>query len=1176
MEQGRGKQQGVSRRDFLRLGGAGAGLALTEVLLVEPSFFNVAVAQSAGRTDNPLADMPARDWERSYRDIYQTDDSFVFLCAPNCTHNCLLRAHTKNGVVVRISPTYGFGKAEDLYGNRASHRWDPRCCQKGLALTRRFYGDRRVKYPMVRKGFKEWVEAGFPRDPETGAPKMDTRLRGEDSWVKVSWEEAYDIAARTYINIAQTYSGEQGSRYLERQGYDPDMIKALGGAGVRTLKLRGSMALLGIARVFGMYRLGNMLALLDHHVRGVPPEKAVGATTWDSYTWHTDLPPGHPMVTGQQTVDTDLFNAEYAKLVTIWGMNWISTKMPDSHWLTEARMKGTKVVVISTDYQSTANKADEVILLRPATDAALALGCCQQIISRGLYDAETVKRRTDLPLLVRMDTRKLLRAEEVIPGYQPAPLSNYTKVLAPGEQPPANYKQNQQYVDAAMRDEWGDYMVWDTGRGEPRVITRDQVGDHDPGIEPALEGEFEVTTVDGARVKVRPVFDLVREYLESNFDLETTSELTWVPKEAIVSLAEQVAANKRTTFFVTGVGPNHYFNADLKDRAIFLLAALTDNIGHIGGNIGAYAGNYRAAFFNGGPQWVVEDPFNIELDAQKPAKVKKFYRAESAHYWNYGDRPLRVGNKNFTGKGHMPVPTKLLHLNNGNSLLGNAKWHHDLVHNTLPKMEAILIQEWWWTATCEYADMVFPVDSWAEFKLPDMTASVTNPFLYIWPRTPLARIYDTRADLEVLAGICSRMGDLLGDQRFGDYWHFVKTGQVEHYMQRVLDFSASTRGYRWEDLEAKAKEGIPALMNMRTYPRSVGWEQVYESKPWYNRTGRLEFYRDEPEWLEHGENLPVWREPVDATFYEPNAILAKPHPAISPTPPEAYGLDPNDRSVEVRQVRNVMLSWDQLKVTKHPLAEKDPAYRFVFISPKFRHGAHTTPIDTDWMALLFGPFGDMYRHDKRKPFTGEGYLELNPADAKALGIEDGDYIWFDADPSDRPYRGWKPDDPYYQVARGMARARFNNAVLPGVARMWFNMFVATKGSVKGQATRPDGLAKNPETNYQAMFRHGSHQSATRVWLRPVLLTDTMVRKPLMGHTIGKGFEPDVHCANGAPKESFVKVEKAEDGGIDGQGLWRPAAEGFRVTYESEAMRKYLSGEFIRGIPGTETEGKGNG
>ncbi len=1154
----------VSRRDFFRLAtGAAIGTALGDLLLGEAHFFSTAHA--AALATNPLAGIPERGWEKTYRDIHATDDSFVFLCAPNDTHNCLLRAHTKNGVITRISPTYGFGKATDLYGNQASHRWDPRCCQKGLALMRRVYGDRRVKHPMIRKGFKDWAGAGFPRDPQTGAAKMDTNIRGEDKWVKVSWDEALTIAAKAYLNIAQNYSGSTGAGYLTRQGYDPDMIKVMDGAGTRVLKTRGGMSLLGASRVFGMYRFANSLALLDAHVRKVDPSQAKGAYHWDSYTWHTDLPPGHPMVTGQQTIDFDLFAAEYSKLITIWGMNWISTKMPDGHWLTEARMKGAKVVVISTDYQSTANKADQVILLRPGTDAALALGCSQYLIKNKLYDEAAVKNRTDLPLLVRLDTRKLLQAGDILPDHKPAGLTNYVQILKKGETPPVPVKQNTQYISEDLRQKWGDFVVWDTKGNRPQVVTRDQVGDRFArlGIDPALEGDFEVTTVDGKTVKVRPVFDLIKQYLDANFDLQTASEVTWVPKEAIESLAKAIAANPGTTLFATGMGPNHFFNADLKDRAIILLAGLTDNIGHTGGNVGSYAGNYRGALFNGIGQFIAENPFDVELDQSKPSRIKRFFKTESAHYWNYGDRPLKVGNKNFTGQGHMPAPTKTLQLNNGNSLLGNAKWHHDLVHNTLPKMEMIILQEWWWTNSCEYSDIVFPVDSWAEFKLPDMTAAVTNPFFYAYPRTPMKRLFDTRADVEVFAGISAKLAELTGDQRFNDYWKFVNEGKVEVYLQRILNASSTTRGYQWDDLEAKAKEGIPALMNVRTYPRATGWEQVNEDKPWYNRTGRLEFYRDEPEWLEHGENLPVWREPVDGTHLEPNVIMAKPHPVLAPSGPEAYGLDPNDQSVEVRQVRNVVKPWSELKATKHPLAAKDDKYRFVFITPKFRHGAHTTPIDLDWMALLFGPFGDVYRRDKRKPWTGEGYVEINPKDAKALGIEDGDYVWFDADPSDRPYRGWKKDDPYYSVSRGLARARFNNAVLPGVARMWFNMFVATKGSVKGQKERPDGLAKNPETGYQAMFRSGSQQSVTRAWLRPTLLTDTMTRKDISGQVIGTGFEADVHCANGAPKESFVKIEKAEDGGLGGKGLWRPAAEGLRAGYQSESMKKDLEGQFAK-------------
>jgi nitrate reductase alpha subunit len=76
------------------------------------------------------------------------------------------------------------------------------------------------------------------------------------------------------------------------------------------------------------------------------------------------------------------------------------------------------------------------------------------------------------------------------------------------------------------------------------------------------------------------------------------------------------------------------------------------------------------------------------------------------------------------------------------------------------------------------------------------------------------------------------------------------------------------------------------------------------------------------------------------------------------------------------------------------------------------------------------------------------------------------------------------------------------------------------------------------------------------------MTDSLVRKDVFGQTIGQGFAADVHCVVGAPKESFVKVTKAEPGGIGGQGVWRPAALGLRAGYESQAMKDFLAGKFI--------------
>ena len=1109
--------------------------------------------------ENPLATYPDRAWEDAYRDLWKYDSTFTFLCAPNDTHNCLLRAFVRSGIITRIGPTMRYGEATDLEGHRATHRWDPRVCQKGLALTRRFYGDRRISGCMVRAGFKRWYDEGFPRRTD-GTPPPEYFQRARDQWLKLSHEEAATIVAAALKNIAETYTGSEGQTRLAAQHYDPVTIEATRGAGTQVLKFRGGMPLLGMTRVFGLYRLANALALLDAAIRKVPPEQALGARGFDNYSWHTDLPPGHPMVTGQQTVEFDLSAVEHCKTLVVWGMNWITTKMPDAHWLTEARLKGTRVVVIACEYSATASKADDVLVVRPGTTPALALGLVHVLLRDKLYDADYVRRWTDLPLLVRMDTLKCLRAQEVF-GTPPAALSNATRVLGPGEKEPPPKDQREILIPAALRQEWGDYVWWDRAANAPKPLTRDEVGGKSTVGDCLLEGSVEVTLADGKKVRCRPIFDLIQQYA-AHFDPKTVEELTWAPAAAVESLARHLAREPGTTLFAIGMGPNQFFNNDNKDRDIFLLAALTGNVGRLGGNVGSYAGNYRVALLNGAPQYINENPFDIELDPAKPARVRQYWTPESAHYYNHEDHPLRVGRKLLTGKTHIPTPTKSLWFANANSILGNVKWHYNTVVNVLPRIEMICVNEWWWSTSCEWADVVFGVDSWAELKHPDITASVTHPFLNVFPRTPLARLFQTIGDIDVLALVASKLAELLKEPRFADYFKFVREGRTEVYLQRILDFSNNARGYQIRELEEKAREGIPAILSSRTTPKSVGYEQTAESRPWYTKTGRLEFYREEDEFIAAGENLPVHREPVDSTFYEPNVIVAPKHEALRPEGPEDYGVQRSDLSCDVRCGRNVVKTWAETKASPHPLA-KD-GYRFVFHTPKYRHGAHTMPIDTDVVAVLFGPFGDIYRHDKRSPFAAEGYVDIHPEDARELGIEDGDYVWIDSDPEDRPFRGWQQNPRDYAFARLLCRARYYPGTPRGVTRMWFNMYGATPGSQEGQQSRADGLAKNPRTGYQAMFRAGSHQSATRGWLKPTWMTDTLVRKQLFGQAIGKGFLPDVHCPTGAPREAIVKITRAEPGGIGGSGLWRPAALGIRPHYESEEMKRYLAGAYLLG------------
>ncbi len=1158
----------IGRRSFLKLAGTvGFAVIANDVFAATKFLKPVSV-------DNPLSSYPDRNWEKVYRNMYKADSDFVFLCVPNDTHNCLLRAYVKNDTVVRIGPSYGFGEAKDQLGNKASHRWDPRCCNKGLVLQRRLYSDRRVKGAMVRKGFKEWVEAGFPRT-ENGLPDSKYLMRGQEPFIKMPWDDAYEMAAKAMINIAQTYSGEKGDELLRKQGYDKEMIEAMHGAGVRSMKFRGGMALLGITRIFGEARTAQMTALLDTYVRKLNPEKdkVEAGRTLDSYTWHTDLSPGTPMVTGHQSMDYDLSVLEHANLIVVWGANLIATKMPDGHWLSEARMKGTKVIDVSIDYHATANKADDVIIIRPGTDTALALGVAHIVIKDKLYDIANLKSNTDMPHLIRTDNWKKLQASDIIQNYQLAPLSNMLKVIPDTAVIPKDIGgaavHAQAFVKEGLRKQWGDFVMWDKKANKPVVAPRDFCGNKfaELGIDPALEGEFEVTLTDGKKVKVAPVFHVIKEYLEE-FTPENTAAICDIPKEAVIDMARQIAANPRKTIIATGAGNNHYFNMHLKDKAMYLVAALTDNLGHIGGtSIGNFVGNYRVSLYGGMPQYLYEDPFNIEHDPTKPSKVKFYMKYESSHHYNYGERPLRVGNRLLTDPGHMPTPTKVMWQSNSNSSVGNAKGHYDVVINTMKRWELVMYNDWNWTGSCEYCDIAWGVDSWMENKKTDMSASCSNPFIYVLPKTPLKRVWDTRGDMEVYKGVADALTKLTGDKRFSDFWKFVddKEGGPEVYLQRIVNLSNGARGYKVGDLVADALKGIPTLMQNRTYPRVSGWEQARanDGKPWYTKSGRMEFYNDEPRFLECGENIPVYREPIDSTRYEPNVIVGK-NRCLNPATPEDYGLERDGNSLTIaenRQARNVFKTTKELLKSKHPLRELGLGYGFCFNTPKYRHSAHTTPIDTDMMTLWYGPYGDIYRHDKRKPSVGEGYVDINPLDAKELGIEDGDYIWIDADPGDRPYKNWKPGTKEHKLSRLMARARYFGGIQRGTLRMYFSAYGASYGSIEGHESRKDGLAKNPRTNYQAMFRYGSHQSCTRAWLSPTLMTDTLTHKTNMGQLITQGFEADIHCANGAPKESYVKITRAESGSPDGK-TWRVADLGFRPLRESEAVKRYLEGGFI--------------
>ena len=718
------------------------------------------------------------------------------------------------------------------------------------------------------------------------------------------------------------------------------------------------------------------------------------------------------------------------------------------------------------------------------------------------------------------------------------------------------------------------YWPWTAAKKQVVPISRDEVGDKLP-CDPALTGEFTVRTTDGQDLKVMPIFEMYRRHLK-DYDVKTCSEISGAEPAMIERLAHDLATIKPAAIHF-GEGVNHYFHATLHNRACFLLAALTGNIGTFGAGVMAWAGNYKGAMFQAAPRagpgvavYKDEDPFNPVMDEHAtPTQEQISHSAlgEEPSYWAHGEQILRVktpeGERVFTGNTHLPCPTKAIWYNNAN-FINQAKWVYELIHNVLPRCDMIVDQQVEWTGSAEYSDIVLPANSWVEFQDLEIAGSCSNPFIQAWgglidgKLQGIKPVHDSKDDAMIFALVGKALTGLTGDHRFTDYWKFILEGKSRVYIQRVLNSCVTTRGKDGPydiDKMVRGEYGEPgvALWLTRTYPRIPFYEQVHDSIPFYTDCGRIAAYCDLHEAIDAGENLIVPREGVEATPYLPNVVGAT-SPYIRP---RSYGIPAEEMDADLRTVRNIKMPWAEARKTANPLWTQ--GFRFFCCTPKSRHTTHSSWSTVDWHWIWSANFTDTRRRDKRAPGIGDRQIQMNPKAGADQGLKEGDYVYVDANPADRPFRGWKPDDFRYRAFRSMVRVKFNDALPYHFTIMKHTGWIATERTVKAHESRADGRALAAETGYQASYRYGSHQSITRNWLMPMHQTDTLFHKKTGGMGFVFGFDVDNHAVNTVPKETLVRIVKAEDGGIGGKGPWAPGTSEFAPSSTAAINLAYLSG-----------------
>ena len=223
------------------------------------------------------------------------------------------------------------GRAVALHGTRDHPFTQGNLCVKVNPYLEHTRAPDRLLYPLRRVGKK-----------------------GAGDFERITWDEALDEISARLGKVVATHGGEAiwPCYGTGNQGF----IQGNKGAG---------------------HRLWNALGALQHRVTICAVAGAVGTT----------------LALGQST-GMDPEDLIHSKLIIMWGYNPLSTGNHAWRFISEARRNGAYLVAIDPIRTRSAAQADEHIPIRPGTDAALALGLLNVVVSQGAEDADYLDRHT--------------------------------------------------------------------------------------------------------------------------------------------------------------------------------------------------------------------------------------------------------------------------------------------------------------------------------------------------------------------------------------------------------------------------------------------------------------------------------------------------------------------------------------------------------------------------------------------------------------------------------------------------------------------------------------------------------------------------------------------------------------------------------------------------------------
>ncbi|WP_152042447.1 nitrate reductase subunit alpha [Salinigranum salinum] len=753
-----------------------------------------------------VVDDPIGDYPyRDWEDLYR--EQWDWDSTARSTHSVNCTGSCSWEVYVRNGQVWREDQAADYpVFDESLPNPNPRGCQKGACYSDYVNADHRVLHPLRRTG-----------------------ERGSGKWERISWDEALTEIAEEVIETV-----------AEEENYD----------GISGFTPIPAMSPVSFA---GGSRLVNLLGGVSHSF----------------YDWYSDLPPGQPITWGTQTDNAesaDWYNADY---LIAWGSNVNVTRIPDAKYFLEAAYDGTKRVGVFTDYSQTAIHCDEWISPEPGTDTALALGMARTIVDEGLYDEPHLKEQTDMPLLVREDTGKFLRASEI--GLD---------------------------VDADRPDH---VFVMQDGAGELRAApgslgARD--GQHDAtasidlDFDPQLAVERTVSTSDGP-VAVRSVWNELRDEL-STYTPEHVHELTGVGRQTHQEIAREFADVDRAKI-IHGKGVNDWYHNDLGNRAIQLLVTLTGNLGRQGTGLDHYVGQEKIWTFHGwqtlsfptgsvrGVPTTLWTYYHCDvLDNADPETTRRVREAIDNDWMPVYPEERADGSR--------PDPS-ILFVWRGN-YFNQAKGNVAVEEQLWPKLDLVVDINFRMDSSALYSDIVLP--SASHYEKHDL--SMTDMHTYVHPFTPAVEpLGESKTDWQIFRELAAKIQELaeergiepVPDRKFDrdidlqsvhdDYVRDWETGEPggladdRAAAEYILDHSEETNPegtnerITFDDIDDQPRRFLATgdhwTSDIEEGEAYAPWKDyVQDKQPWPTFTGRQQYYIDHDWFLELDEQLPTHKQ----------------------------------------------------------------------------------------------------------------------------------------------------------------------------------------------------------------------------------------------------------------------------------------------------------------------------